>query len=187
MSDTDIPSGKLWADKIRNGLLESNFGIICLTPENLINPWLLFEAGALSKFNESFVVPYVYDMKPSEIPFPLAMYQGETANEGGTRKLLDSIQLALGNLGLKQEILEEAFKTSWPDLKSTLAAIGGFGIGEEVFIVRGRYEGLQGAVDQRTGAGNDVLYHVKLSDGRSVKVEGEDLVRVIHRLNKDRV
>ena len=124
MSDTDIPSGKLWADKIRNGLLESNFGIICLTPENLINPWLLFEAGALSKFNESFVVPYVYDMKPSEIPFPLAMYQGETANEGGTRKLLDSIQLALGNLGLKQEILEEAFKTSWPTVWRQQSAEG---------------------------------------------------------------
>lgn len=49
MSDQDISSGQRWNSEISNQLAESNYGIICITPENQIAPWLNFEAGAVAK------------------------------------------------------------------------------------------------------------------------------------------
>ena len=49
MSETDIDAGSRWAAELAKQLEETNFGIICLTPESLTSPWSLFEAGALSK------------------------------------------------------------------------------------------------------------------------------------------
>ena len=49
MSDTDIEKGARWENEISLRLAESDLGIICLTPDNLEEPWVLFEAGALAK------------------------------------------------------------------------------------------------------------------------------------------
>ena len=45
----DIPSGARWQAEIADRLDKNMVGVVCLTPENLNAPWLLFEAGALSK------------------------------------------------------------------------------------------------------------------------------------------
>ena len=84
MSDTDIHTGRQWFGEIANQLEQSDFGIICLTPENLKAPWLLFEAGALSKrHEESFVIPYAYRLALNEIPLPLSVFHGSTADRRG--------------------------------------------------------------------------------------------------------
>src|SRR5437016_4734535 len=49
MSNDDIPTGARWLHSISSELESSDFGILCLTPENLRAPWINFEAGALSK------------------------------------------------------------------------------------------------------------------------------------------
>lgn len=49
VSSEDIAKGSRWNAEVTKELENSCFGIICLTPENLIAPWLHFEAGALSK------------------------------------------------------------------------------------------------------------------------------------------
>ena len=48
-SSDAIRSGSTWYNDIARGLRETKFGIVCLTPDNLEAPWLLFEAGALAK------------------------------------------------------------------------------------------------------------------------------------------
>jgi hypothetical protein len=45
----DIEKGTKWVSEISAELSKSHVGIICLTKENLSSPWILFEAGALSK------------------------------------------------------------------------------------------------------------------------------------------
>src|SRR4030081_1653296 len=50
MSDTDIEKGSRGLDEVSRALEGMKVGIICLTPENLAAHWILFEAGALSKF-----------------------------------------------------------------------------------------------------------------------------------------
>ena len=49
MSATDIVPGARWSIEIASQLDTANVGIICLTPENIDAPWIMFEAGALSK------------------------------------------------------------------------------------------------------------------------------------------
>jgi hypothetical protein len=49
MSAADIDKGAKWSTEISRELEQANFAVSCLTPENLNEPWLLFEAGALSK------------------------------------------------------------------------------------------------------------------------------------------
>jgi len=124
MSETDIYTGERWAAEIEHHLQQANFGIICLTPENLNAPWLLFEAGALSKWVErSYVVPYLHDLGPVDVTPPLSLFQGTVASKSGTQRLLNTIQLALGEARLDQNILDETFEARWHDLDDLLSSI----------------------------------------------------------------
>ena len=46
-SPDDIKKGENWDSKLTNELQNSNFGIVCLKPENVQAPWINFEAGSL--------------------------------------------------------------------------------------------------------------------------------------------
>ncbi len=48
LSTEDIDKGSIWSGKI-NEALSTTVGILCVTQENRNAPWLLFEAGGLSK------------------------------------------------------------------------------------------------------------------------------------------
>src|SRR3989304_7947901 len=52
MSELDIPSGAKWQSTLDDELMTADFGIVCLTPENLSSPWVLFESGALSALKD---------------------------------------------------------------------------------------------------------------------------------------
>jgi hypothetical protein len=49
VSDVDIASGARWSPEVSKQLEAAKFGIICLTPGNMDAPWVLFEAGAISR------------------------------------------------------------------------------------------------------------------------------------------
>jgi hypothetical protein len=49
MSGEDIDKGSRGLDEVSRALEGMKIGIICLTPENLDERWILYEAGALSK------------------------------------------------------------------------------------------------------------------------------------------
>lgn len=78
VSSEDIEKGKRWSTEIANNLNEANFGIICLTKDNLMEPWILFEAGALSKGEEhANVCSVLFDgLQPPNIEgHPLNIFQ----------------------------------------------------------------------------------------------------------------
>lgn len=124
MSASSILPGSQWARKLDDELKNTNFGIICLSPENLSAPWILFEAGALSKFfnDAAKVVPYCIGLEPSEVSGPLAQFQGIKANEEGTLKLIKSINSSLEKK-LEEKHLETIFSRFWPDLDKDLKKI----------------------------------------------------------------
>jgi predicted nucleotide-binding protein len=124
MSSYGIDKGISWASEITLQLQESRFGIICLTPENLDAPWLLFEAGALSKSLEStFVCPYLFGFEPADLRGPLVQFQATVANKEDTNKLIHTLNRALGESGLAQTQLDKAFDIWWPELERRLQSI----------------------------------------------------------------
>jgi len=123
MSEHDIAAGARWGQELHRQLESSTFGILCLTPENIGAPWLLFEAGSLAKsLSDPRVVPYRLNLAATDVPFPLAQFQGVDADEPGTKKLIESL-----NVGLNQPMdagrLDRVFQRWWPDLSARIAAI----------------------------------------------------------------
>ena len=124
MSASDIEKGSRWSPEIANRLEKSQFGLICLTPEDLEAPWLLFEAGALSKsIGNSRVVPYLYGVSLAQLQGPLTQFQVALAEKEPTRDTIRSINTALGDKGLEASRLERSFEAWWPDLEKSLQII----------------------------------------------------------------
>lgn len=123
MSAHDLDAGLRWGNALNEQLEATNLGIICMTPENINAPWLLFEAGSLSKrMSQSRVIPYLLHLSATDVPFPLAQFQGVSASKDGTYKLLKSIN-EVRNPIMEDERLRRLFEKWWPDLESALAKI----------------------------------------------------------------
>ena len=121
MSEEDISAGSRWSNDVTKELSQSNFGIICVTPENQSNPWLLFEAGALSKtLDLSYVCPLLFDMSPGQLSGPLSQFQANQIDAIGLFKVLSTMNKALGSAQLSGDDLEEIFKVWWPGLEKKL-------------------------------------------------------------------
>ena len=121
MSASDIEKGSRWSSDIATHLERAQFGLICLTRENLEAPWLLFEAGALSKSIEnSRVVPYLYGISLAELQEPLAQFQAALADKSSTLEVVKSINEESGEYALESTRLEDTFEMWWPQLASIL-------------------------------------------------------------------
>ena len=119
-----IDAGETWARRLESELEQSQFGVLCLTQENFQAPWLLFEAGAISrKFGSARVVPYLIDELPAAADrSPLSQFQHVEANREGTFRLVKSINAVRENPQIIQK-LERLFSRWWPDLEQTLTAL----------------------------------------------------------------
>lgn len=123
MSNHDIGAGARWNVDLANELDSANFGILCLTPENLEAPWLLFEAGSLAKIvNAARVVPYRLNLTATDVGYPLAQFQGVDADKQGTYKLVESIN-DLRDDKFSETKLTRIFNKWWPDLEAQLVRI----------------------------------------------------------------
>jgi predicted nucleotide-binding protein len=123
LSATDIQAGARWASELELQLQESRVGIICLTPENVMAPWLLFEAGALSRsIGAAYVVPYLFGFSPSELRGPLVYFQAIQATHEGTWSLVHTLNRALGDDAIDETRLRRVFDLMWPGFEEQLGA-----------------------------------------------------------------
>lgn len=124
MSQHDIEAGSRWGNELGIQLQEANFGIICITPENISAPWLLYEAGCLGKSIEhSRVVPYRIGIAATDVPFPLAQFQSVNADKEGTLKLLESIN-SINSTKLESERLQRIFEIFWQHFEKKIVEVG---------------------------------------------------------------
>ena len=124
MSASDIDKGSRWTNEIAIHLQEAQFGLICLTQDNLGAPWLLFEAGALSKsIGNSRVVPYLNGVTLTQLQGPLAQFQAALASKEATLEVVKSINAASGEGALEPTRLDSTFSTWWPQLEEKLDSI----------------------------------------------------------------
>jgi hypothetical protein len=123
VSHKDIAAGGRWSQDVAKELEASNFGIICLTAENIAKPWVLFEAGALSKIVvEGAVVPYLFGIDEIQIDGPLSQFQGKKAEKTPTWEMVSSINDRVPRPE-NTVILERRFEGNWPQLAEKLAAV----------------------------------------------------------------
>lgn len=120
VSSEDIDKGARWSGEIAKELDESTFGILCVTKDNSEEPWILFEAGALSKKMElSRVCPLLFDLKRSDIKGPLSQFQSSLFEKEDVRKLMISINSVCGESGISDERLNASFNMWWPNLEDS--------------------------------------------------------------------
>ena len=124
MSSQDIGAGARWLSEVSTTLNSTSVGLICITPENQHNPWLLFEAGALSKtIEQTCVCPLVFEMNLGQISGPLTQFQANSIDRHGVGKVLSTINEQLVDRKIDSQQLEEIFDVWWPKLEEKLRAI----------------------------------------------------------------
>jgi hypothetical protein len=119
----DIDRGAPWFTTIGTHLTEAHYGLLCVTPENVTEPWVLFEAGALAlRTGEGLACPYLLDMTPAALAGPLAQLQAATANRDGTWRVVETVNRLLdAEAQLPAERLRKAFDKWWSELEGRLA------------------------------------------------------------------
>ena len=122
VSSEDIDKGARWSNDISKELESSNFGIVCLTKENIKEPWVNFEAGALSKvLDNSRVCPFLFGIKRYEIESgPLVQFQSTIFKKEDILKLMLSINKANDSEKLTEENLKNSFEVWWHNLEDDL-------------------------------------------------------------------
>jgi hypothetical protein len=121
----DIEKGTSWSTSITAELSTSNIGILCLTKDNISEPWILFEAGALSKnFDKANVCTILFNLDTSDLSGPLTNFQATRFEKEDFRKLITTIN----NTGDKEsqlvvETLNEVFEMWWPRLEEKIKNI----------------------------------------------------------------
>lgn len=125
MSAEDIDAGARWLSDVSGTLNQAKVGIICVTPENQHNPWLLFEAGALSKtLEQTRVCPLTFEMSPGQIKGPLSQFQANELNRIGIGKVLKTINESVGiERAINSSALDEIIDVWWPKLEEQLRGI----------------------------------------------------------------
>lgn len=115
----DIEKGTRWSTEIANELESSNAGIICLTKDNINKPWILFEAGALSKnFGKSNVCTILFNLDSADLTGPLTSFQATKFDKTDFKKLLITINNTGGDSKLESAVLNDVFEMWWPKLES---------------------------------------------------------------------
>src|ERR1035441_7313025 len=74
LSSENIEKGSVWFSDVSDTLKDTTFGILCVSRQCATAPWLLFEAGALSKgLTSSRVSPLLIDITAAELKPPLSL------------------------------------------------------------------------------------------------------------------
>ncbi|UCE59384.1 MAG: toll/interleukin-1 receptor domain-containing protein [Phycisphaerales bacterium] len=123
LSEADVAAGERWAQEVAKELDASNFGIICVTPENVGAPWVLFEAGALGKSMQgSRVIPLLFSLEFSDITGPLAQFQAKKVERSGLGEVVLSVNQAADE-GIPEDRANQLFEALWPEFEKHLTDI----------------------------------------------------------------
>jgi hypothetical protein len=113
VSDVDIAAGERWAQVVAKELEACHFGIICVTPENMTSPWVLFEAGALAKSMQGKVIPVLFDLEFSDVSGPLSQFQAKKISKAGLGEIILSINQTAEKRD-PEERVKEMIDALWP-------------------------------------------------------------------------
>lgn len=116
VSSVDIAQGTVWSSKILNELEDSQFGIVCVTHENITAPWIYFEAGALYANKQAAnATPFLVDMQLNDLDKkPFSIFQATKFKKEDVKKLVKTINKNLDDRAKHSEdLVDEYFETIW--------------------------------------------------------------------------
>jgi hypothetical protein len=123
LSLRDIDKGAAWQEALSSNLKTCSYGVFFLTGENRGNPWMHFEAGALSKqLGHARVCPFLFRLHESTLDGPFSQFQAVRCEEDDIFRLVREINAAQ-ETPLKDDVLRDAFETYWPRLHRKLSEI----------------------------------------------------------------
>ena len=103
--------------ELNKNLSTTGFGLLVLTAENKNAPWLVFEAGVISKaLPDKQCCPLLCDLKQTDVSGPLAQFQGTTlTSKDDMLKLVRTMNDAIGTNKVADEHLAKWFIMAWDD------------------------------------------------------------------------
>jgi len=117
-SPEGIAKGTRWGNEISKELEACAVGLLCMTRDNLEAPWIMFEAGALSKsLTSARVVPILFGIEPSDIEGPCEQFEAAKFSREEMQRTLAMINEMLGTETLTPSVFNTAFDKWWPDLE----------------------------------------------------------------------
>lgn len=123
-SPDDITKGSRWGTEIAKELEECRVGLICLTADNLRAPWVMFEAGALSKsLSAARVCPLLFGIEASDIEGPLVQFQAAPFTKEEMKKAVRMINQELGADALAADVLDDVFEMWHPVLAEKIGKV----------------------------------------------------------------
>ncbi len=118
VSDEHLRKGLRWSVELAAELDSTTYGLILVTRANQAEPYLNFEAGALSKKvrETAHVVPILLDLDFSDVTTPLKEFQGTRFE---TDKMFETFAELneLADSKLPKESLRTLFDANWSKLK----------------------------------------------------------------------
>ena len=110
----NIDKGSMWFSDVAAELEKTAVGILCLTRDNLNAPWILFEAGALSKGGQkNRVVPLLINLTPRELTGPLAQFNAMSLDREPMFEFVRSTNDRNDGVKLAPQRLLDAFDVWW--------------------------------------------------------------------------
>jgi hypothetical protein len=94
-----------------------------VTRENVVSPWMLFEAGALAKsMQEGRVIPLLLDIEFKDITGPLAQFQAKKVEKDGLRDIITSIN-CFSETKIPESRLKPLFEMLWKSFEDKVMTI----------------------------------------------------------------
>lgn len=124
MTSEDLSPGTEWFAALGDALADARLAVVCLTPQNLTSNWILFESGAVSHaLGRNAVIPYLYQLSPSDLAGPLSQFQGIRCDRDGTRDLFRAVNAAAGDARRPDSTIDELLDIYWPRMSERIDAI----------------------------------------------------------------
>jgi hypothetical protein len=123
VSSQDISKGEKWSAGLWESLSEIEFGVLMVTAANHAAPWILFEAGALSKTVRSRVIPILCNVDRVALGnSPLSQFQNALPKKEDIWQVVEAINSACTR-SLEPQRLRSTFEKWWPDFETAFSSI----------------------------------------------------------------
>jgi len=124
LSSEEVEKGAQWPAEMYSALETTHVGIVCLTPDNIADPWILFEAGSLSKaVRRNYVCTFLHGLSNVDVSPPLSLFQAtEATKKEEVSRLITTLNQATEE-PVSSEQCQRALERYWPDLEGELKKI----------------------------------------------------------------